>query len=117
MHMRTFSTGATRDTATDKPDYEGYISPLVTQAFGRYMLRHQTAPDGSWRESDNWQLGITRDAYMSSLDRHILDLALHHDGYPDAATDSDLESVLCAVLFNVQGYLFEVLKEKRAATT
>jgi hypothetical protein len=113
--IREFATGATRDVAAHKPDYEGYISPLVTQAFGRYMLRHQVASDGTWRESDNWQRGIPREAYIASLCRHVEDLRLHHDGYADAATDPDLEAVLCAVLFNVQGYLFEVLRERRAA--
>ena len=29
--MRHFGTGATRDQDTTKPDYEGFISPLVTK--------------------------------------------------------------------------------------
>jgi hypothetical protein len=112
--IRKFSTGATRDVTAGKPDYEGYISPLVTKRFGQYMLRHQTGPDGEHRASDNWQLGIDRDAYLSSLCRHVEDLRLHHDGFGDEATDQDVESVLCACLFNLQGYLFEALRAKRA---
>ena len=39
--MRTFDTGATRDTNTDKPDYEGFLSPLVIERYGQFMMKHQ----------------------------------------------------------------------------
>ena len=112
--MRHFGTGATRDQDTSKPDYEGFNHPLVEKAFGAYMTTHRIQPDGSVRASDNWQLGIPVDAYMKSLLRHVYDLWLHHRGCADEAVDADLVSVLCAIRFNVNGYLLEVLKARRA---
>ena len=109
--IRTFSSGATRDTASGKPDYAGYLSPLVLQRFGRYMLQHQTQSDGTLRASDNWKRGIPKNAYMSSLWRHFLDVWLLHEEYP--AATANLEDALCALLFNVQGYLHETLREEK----
>lgn len=112
MAMREFLTGATRNDSEQKPDYEGYLSPLVTKRFGAYMTHHRMQVDGKLRASDNWQLGIPKDAYIKSLTRHAEDLKLHHRGFGDEATES-LEESLCAILFNAQGYLFEVLREQR----
>lgn len=117
MAMREFLTGATRDEAERKNDYEGFISPLVTKRFGDYMTHHRVQVDGKLRASDNWQLGIPLDAYIKSLTRHVEDLKLHHDGFGSEATDGDIESVCCAIMFNIQGYLFETLKGKRKART
>jgi hypothetical protein len=114
--MREFETGATRDEAEGKPDYEGFISPLVTKRFGEYMLKHQAQADGKLRASDNWQKGIPRDQYVKSLLRHVQDLLLHHDGFEAEATESSLEDVLCAIRFNVDGYLFEILSQKYPAS-
>ena len=111
--LREFETGATRDTNVEKPDYNGFNSPLVEKRFGSYMHTHRTQADGTVRSSSNWKLGIPQDAYKESLHRHFMDLWLHLDGYPDEATDPDLESVLCALRFNVNGLLYEVLKEKK----
>lgn len=108
--MRHFGTGATRDQDTSKNDYEGFNSPLVEKAFGDYMTRHRIQPDGSVRASDNWQLGIPRDAYIKSLMRHVHDLWLHHRNFPEEACDPDVISVLCAIRFNTNGYLLEELK-------
>lgn len=84
------------------------LEPNVLEAFGRYMHKHRLLEDGTLRPSDNWQLGIPKDAYMSSAWRHFLDWHLEHRGYKSR---EGLEDALCALLFNVQGYLFEVLKE------
>lgn len=110
--MRNFDTGATRDVDTEKYDYEGFDSPLVTKRYAQYMHLHRKQADGTMRGSDNWQLGIPQEAYMKSLVRHMEDLKLHWDGYADEAVDQDWESVLCAVMFNVKGLLFERLKRK-----
>ena len=115
--MRNFDTGATRDSETGKNDYEGFYSPLVIEAFGNYMNKHRIQADGKLRDSDNWQKGIPKDAYMKSLWRHFLDAWFIHRGYKrtDKQTEEELKmvEVLCAILFNVQGYLFEILKEKK----
>lgn len=113
--MRKFSSGATRDSDTDKLDFEGFDSPLVNKRYAQYMHTHRKQADGTMRGSDNWQMGIDKEAYVKSLVRHVEDLKLHWDGFPDEAVDPDVESVLCAVLFNVKGLLYELLKEKRLA--
>jgi hypothetical protein len=114
--MRKFETGATRNTDTGKNDYEGFYSPLVVEAFGNYMTKHRVQADGKLRDSDNWQKGIPKDAYIKSTWRHFLDLWFMHRGYKryDDITKEELtfEGVLCAILFNIQGYLFEILKSK-----
>lgn len=107
--MRHFETGATRDTAEGKPDYEGFLSPLVLKRFGDYMQKHRVQADGQVRASDNWQNGIPRDEYLKSLLRHVFDLWLLHRGFAGVATQ-EVEEALCGILFNAQGYLYEELK-------
>jgi len=110
--VRQFSTGATRDTDNNKYDYEGFYSPLVVERFAEYMNKHRKQSDGKLRDSDNWQKGIPLDAYIKSKMRHDMDLWFHHRGLSDKAREG-LEDSLCAILFNVQGYLFEILKKKQ----
>lgn len=105
--MRKFETGATRDSDDEKLDYEGFISPLVTKRFAEYMHKHRFQADGKVRASDNWQKGMPLEAYMKSLWRHFMDLWLFHRSY---SISDHIEDVLCAILFNVQGYLHELLK-------
>lgn len=109
--MRTFSTGATRDSDESKIDFEGFLSPLVLKRYGEYMNRHRKQADGGIRASDNWQAGIPLDAYMKSLWRHFFDVWAKHRGHP-GLTDETVEEELCAVLFNASGYLHEYLKAK-----
>jgi len=114
--MRKFDTGATRNTDVGKNDYEGFLSPSVIEAYGNYMNKHRKQADGQLRDSDNWQKGIPKSAYMKSLWRHFLDMWFMHRGYKryDDITKEELtiSGVLCAILFNVMGYLHEVLKEQ-----
>lgn len=118
MATRTFNTGATRDGDSNKLDVEGFISPLVLRAFSEYMhrCRLKNIPDGEViRASDNWQLGIEIDQYAKSLIRHNLEFWLLHDGFEardEKGNILSMEDVLCAMLFNVQGYLFELLRAK-----
>jgi hypothetical protein len=112
--LRRFETGATRDSDEEKPDYEGFLSPLVVRRYGKYMHTHRVQADGQLRASDNWQKGIPLTAYMKSLWRHFLDVWALHRGHkvadPDnPSEDLTMEDALCAVLFNVHGYLHELL--------
>ena len=107
--MRRFETGATRNDDTAALDYEGFLSPLVLQRFAEYMHGHRLQADGQLRASDNWQKGIPRDSYMKSLWRHLMDVWLEHRGH---RSREGLEDALCAVIFNAQGYLHELLKER-----
>lgn len=112
--MRTFKSGATRNNDDSKIDYEGFLNPLVVEAFGEYMHTHRIQADGSLRDSDNWQKGIPKDAYMKSMWRHFFDVWKIHRGYKTYSVEDNHEltrkEALCALLFNVQGMLYEELK-------
>ncbi len=108
--LRTFDTGATRDTAEGKLEPWGFTSALVEKAYSEYMHSHRTQTDGTLRDSDNWKKGIPFNEYKKSLSRHVLDLRLIFEGFPEEAREQDLVRVLCAVKFNVDGLLFEYLK-------
>jgi hypothetical protein len=106
--MRTFETGAIRDGDDSKFDYEGFVSPLVLERFAAYMHKHRQTPAGL-RDSDNWQKGIPPVAYMKSAFRHFFDWWKEHRGLP---TKDGIEEAICALIFNAQGYLHELLKAK-----
>ena len=103
--VRTFSTGATRDTDEGKFEFGGFLSHEVLEAFAHYMHGKRKLPDGTMRSASNWKRGIPRDAYMSSMHRHFMAVWKSHDTEGAA----DIEE-LCALLFNVQGMLYELLK-------
>jgi len=106
--MRTFDTGATRDTDSDKYDYEGFLSPLALEAFGAYMHKNRIQPDGNLRDSDNWQKGIPFAVYMKSNWRHFMAAwKIHRQG----GSREEMVEALCGILFNTMGYLHELLKE------
>lgn len=114
--LRQFASGATRNLDNNKLDYEGFLSPLVIEAFGKYMHSHRLQKDGTMRDSANWQAGIPLDVYMKSGWRHFFDWWKLHRGL-DAASPEDGHQIdkveaLCALMFNVQGYLHELLKEQ-----
>lgn len=113
--IRQFSTGATRDTDDGKFDYEGFLSPLVLERFASYMHYHRKQSDGSLRDSDNWQKGMPQSVYIKSIWRHFMDLWKLHRGLPAVGPKGEevtAEEAACALLFNIQGYLHEVLKGK-----
>ena len=107
--MREFETGATRNKDEDKLDFEGFLSPLALEEFAKYMHKNRLQADGKLRDSDNWQKGIPTDAYMSSMWRHFFDTWKRHRGLE---TPEDQISNLCGLMFNVQGMLHELLKNK-----
>jgi hypothetical protein len=109
--IRTFESGATRDTDDGKPDYEGFLSPLVIEAFGEYMTRHRIQSDGDLRASDNWQRGIPKSAYIKSAWRHFMDWWKEHRGIPSR---DGLEEALGGLIFNAMGYWHETIKERDA---
>lgn len=105
--IRTFETGATRDTDRNKLDYEGFLSPAVLRRYAEYMHEHRKQSDGVLRASDNWQKGIPKDEYMKSMARHFMEFWAAHRG-----DKGDKQETLCALLFNVMGYLHEELKNE-----
>ena len=109
IKMRTFDTGATRDSDDDKLDFEGFLSPLVIRRYAEYLQKHRIQVDGNKRDSDNWQKGIPLSTYMKSMWRHFVDLWTFHRTKETFVT-CDMEEALCAVIFNASGYLHELLK-------
>lgn len=109
---RIFETGASRNSTIDKIAYEGFLSPLVLERFGRYMHRHRHLEDGSLRDPDNWQKGIPLASYMDSAWRHFMDMWFYHRGHPDLAHEEQQEA-LCGLMFNAMGYLHELLKQDK----
>jgi hypothetical protein len=109
--MRNFDSGATRDSDEGKYDYEGFLSPLVIERYGEYMHQNRVQADGKLRDSDNWQKGIPMEAYMKSGWRHFMDWWINHR-HPEVINYDKLEEALCALMFNVMGYLHELLKKR-----
>jgi len=103
---RKFKSGAYRDGCEDKLDYEGFLSPAVLKRFAEYMHENRKQSNGEMRDSDNWQQGIPKDVYMKSMWRHFFSVwEAHRNGH-------HIEEELCALMFNVMGYLFEELREE-----
>ena len=119
--IRTFASGATRNLDHNKLDYEGFNCPAAQRAFAEYMHTHRKQADGTMRAGDNWQKSIPVVEYMKSMTRHVQDLRLLHRGWtvtrPEdehtmtGTTDEKVE-LLCAIWFNVQGMIHELLKAK-----
>jgi hypothetical protein len=108
--IRTFETGATRDSDDGKLDFDGFLSPSVIKRYALYMHQHRVQTDGTLRSSDNWKLGIPIKQYMKSMWRHFFEVwNLHSEG--NIKTEV-AEEALCALLFNVNGMLHEVLKDE-----
>ena len=111
--VRKFDTGATR-SGGNKPEYAGYLSPRVIEAFGRYMFEHQAQPDGTVRESRNWQKGIPQESYVQSMFRHFMEVwtiyeRTRGDVVVAAQYEQELLTALMAMFFNVQGMAHELI--------
>src|SRR3954462_9293512 len=112
---KVFSTGAWRGGEAGKFDFEGFFSPLVLERRAQYMQLHRTREDGAVRAGDNWQKGMPQKSYMQSGWRHFFDWWKLHR-YPARRPHQDylLEEAICALMFNCEGYLHEILKKKDA---
>lgn len=118
--VRTFETGANRDTDEGKFDFEGFLSTLSLSRFAEYMHKNRRLRDGSLRDADNWQKGIPRNVYTKSLWRHFFDawriwrkaIKLGRSGVTSAVLDGELEEALCGVLFNAMGLLHSLLEDR-----
>lgn len=111
--VRTFPTGATRSPDDLKHHYDGYLSPRVIKRFGEYMTKHRVQSDGSLRDPDNWQKGMPQACFIDSGWRHFLDWWMLDRGGP-VDPGVELEDTLCALMFNVMGYLHEHLKKRQS---
>jgi hypothetical protein len=109
--IRTFNTGATRNALEGKLSYMRALSPAVLRRYVEYLASHRKQADGNLREFDNWKKGIPQDAYCDSLMRHAIDAWARLLGLP-SSDGTGIEDLLCAVIFNANGWLFEVLTAK-----
>jgi hypothetical protein len=107
--MREFESGATRDDATDKLDFRGFLSIQVLRRYARYMHKHRKQADGQLRDSDNWKHGIPQKAYLESAWRHFLDWAELAD--TEDPPSAEVQEAACALLFNIMGWLHEEMHE------
>jgi hypothetical protein len=114
--IRTFDTGATRDTDAGKLDFEGVLSPYAIEAFAEYMNKHRVQSDGTIRASDNWQKGIPIESFMKSLWRHFFSMwKVHRGGVVIDERDGhevDMIESACGVMFNAMGYIHENMKKR-----
>ena len=119
--MRTYHTGATRDTDQGKLDFEGFTNPFVRLRFAEYMHRHRKQSDGQLRDGDNWQKGMPLGDYLQSLIRHVEELDRWYrrgEVRPKTSRDpQDEEDVACAILFNAAGFLLDRLRRREYAPT
>jgi len=109
---RVFESGADRSSDAGKSHPDRALSPLVLERFAQYMLVHNGTGNPPRRE-DQWQLGFPMDSFMESGFRHFMAWWKMHKGMPvkneKGQPVTDVQEVLCALFFNIQGYLHEVL--------
>ena len=112
--IRTFDSGATRDTVQGKLDYVKALSPIVLRRYAQYLDKNRLQSDGSYRDFDNWKNGIPQEVYHSGGGRHFMDTWLLTEGYAteDNHGPVEIEDAICAQLFNLMGRLHEMLKVK-----
>lgn len=118
MPERLFDSGANRDTDLDKLDYEGFLHPMVLEAYAMYMHDHRQLSDGTMRSADNWQKGMPREEYMKSLLRHVMDLWMMHRGHMairhETGRPVEMYEALGGILFNAMGYWYQWLEGAEA---
>ena len=110
--MRNFKGGGTRDDTEGKFDFEGFLSPLVIEAYGKYMHKNRIQADGKLRDSDNWQKGFGENhlsVCMKSLWRHFMDLWKYHRGFKGRES---LDEAIGGILFNVMAYYHKILTDR-----
>ena len=112
--IRTFDTGATRDTMAGKLSYVKALSPIVLQRYVQYLDAHRKQPDGSMRDFDNWKKGIPEEAYLDGLGRHQMAAWLLAQGYSaeDNHGSVTLVDTLCAIIFGASGWLHKLLEKE-----
>jgi hypothetical protein len=114
--MKEYSTGATRNGTEGKLQYSRFLDAEVQKRYCEYMEKHRIQKDGKLRAPDNWKKGIDIADYMDSLDRHEWDLLSVYQGYdrycPDDGHKLDMMELLLAIRFNVDGMIYELIKEE-----
>ena len=112
--METFEGGATRSDTSARNDPEGYMSAIAIERYCEYMTKHRVQADGSIRDSDNWQKGMPYNRALKGLWRHMMHLWIRFRGFnpSDKYAAADSEEDLCAIFFNTQVMLHQLVKER-----
>jgi hypothetical protein len=105
MEIRSFSTGAIRDSEEGKEDYIETISWSAFKRFAKYM----TGKKKKYGEG-NFKKGMPIDAYERSLMRHIQKYL--ENKYEDGNSEKE-EDHLAAAWFNIQGIMHEEERAKK----
>jgi len=104
--MRTFNTGAVRDSEDGKPDFIETQSPLADWRFAQYM----TGKKKKYGEG-NFKKGIDKDSYERSLERHWVKYKALQDcqkyGWPVQDWMEPNEDHASAIRFNINGIMHE----------
>jgi len=113
--IRTFDSGATRDTVEGKLSYVRILSPIALRRYVEYMNFHAKQSDGTMRKPDNWKSGFPIETYLDSLGRHLVAVWLLQQGFTETDNHGPvtLEDSLCGIIFNAMGWLHEILKKKQ----
>ena len=114
--MRTTESGATRNSLEGKLQYSRFLDPEVLKRFCEYMNKHRVQADGEVRDPDNWKRGLNMDDYADCLHRHVMNFWAVDKGYerlePETDEPGDKQTLLCAIMFNAMGYLYELIQEE-----
>lgn len=115
---REFSTGANRNPLVEKDgsrklDVAKFFSPLVLLERAKFMDKNRELEDGTVRDGDNWKKGFPLEDTYDSFKRHELDLWLLMDGN-DSHAREDIETAICACMFNLESMLLTILEGKGA---
>lgn len=113
--IRISTSGATRDSALNKPEYPLYMHPLVKKARGEYMLKHQIQSDGVKRDGDNWKKRFNEELQKHlklvycSYDRHNLDIWMDLEGFESR---DGIDEAFGGAFFNLEAMWSSILEER-----
>lgn len=116
--LRTFDTGANRNSSDGKYDYAGFNNPLVDLSYAKYMHQHRKLEDGTLRDSDNWQKGIPPPELLKSFLRHVEDVRLIMMGVEviENGKKVTLEHALNGCKFNNNALILNEVKDLKVVS-
>lgn len=134
VKLRVEESGSIRDTGNGKHEALGFIHPYNDYSFNCYMHKHRLLPDGSYRDSFNWQKGFKEWNLLNCLRRHTDDLFYLSYGFhvyeergenevikhvlrdpvvklPDNWVEITVEDACNAIRFNEEAYKLQYFKK------
>lgn len=107
--VRSFTSGAIRDSEESKEDYTETISWTAFKRYAQYMTSKKKQYGGG-----NFKKGIPIDSYERSLIRHLQKYM--ENKYEEGVVETDTDH-LSAIVFNVFGIMHEQERERKKAKT